>query len=102
MAEHLKNWQEIPIGGLIVEAGNAVEYNTGNWRAFRPVWDSESCTDCMLCWLHCPDASILVEGDKMVGIDLEHCKGCGLCVEVCAVKSISLHPESEFLEEAAV
>ncbi|MEA3375521.1 MAG: pyruvate synthase, partial [Chloroflexota bacterium] len=27
----LKGWKEIPIGGMILEAGNAVEYKTGDW-----------------------------------------------------------------------
>jgi hypothetical protein len=29
MAEKKKSWKEIPIGGLILEAGNAKEYKTG-------------------------------------------------------------------------
>ncbi len=32
----LKGWREIPIGGVIVEGGNAVEYKTGGWRASGP------------------------------------------------------------------
>ncbi len=78
-------WRDIPIGGLIVEAGNAVRYNTGSWRAFRPVWNEAICTHCMTCWVFCPDASVLVEDGKMTGFDLEHCKGCGICAEVCPV-----------------
>ncbi|MGC9357682.1 MAG: 4Fe-4S binding protein [Anaerolineae bacterium] len=101
MAEKLKSWQEIPMGGLIVEAGNAYEYETGSWRSFRPVVDQDSCTDCLLCWLQCPDASIKVEDGKMVGLDYEHCKGCGICAEVCPTSSITMHPESEFMEEGS-
>ena len=84
-----KTWQEIPIGGMILEAGNAVEYLTGGWRAFRPVRGEADCTDCFQCWLFCPDSSILVdaENEKMAGFDLEHCKGCGLCAAVCPVNS---------------
>jgi pyruvate ferredoxin oxidoreductase delta subunit len=37
----------------------------------------------------------------MAGIDLEHCKGCGVCAEVCPPKCIAMHPEGEFAEEAA-
>ncbi len=32
-----KGWRDMPIGGMILEAGNSVEYHTGDWRAFRPV-----------------------------------------------------------------
>ena len=94
-----KGWQDLPIGGLIVDAGNAVEYNTGSWRAEWPKVDLEKCTDCMFCWLYCPDVSIKVEDGKMVGIEYFHCKGCGVCAAVCPQKCITMHPESEFPEE---
>ena len=99
MANQPKAWNELPLGGLIVDAGNAAEYNTGSWRAFRPVVDLEKCSSCMFCWLYCPDISIMVADKKMIGIDLEHCKGCGVCAEVCPTKCITMHPESEFVTE---
>lgn len=88
-------WREIPEGGLIVEAGNAVEYITGAWRSQRPVLDPEKCTHCLFCWIHCPDCSILVEGEKMKGFDLDHCKGCGICAQVCPVEAITMIQETE-------
>ncbi|MGD1996766.1 MAG: 4Fe-4S binding protein [Anaerolineae bacterium] len=85
----LKGWREIPIGGMILEAGNAVEYSTGDWRAFRPVFGEAECIHCFICWLNCPDSAILVdpESEKMTGFDLEHCKGCGICASVCPVNA---------------
>ena len=88
-------WREIPEGGLIVEAGNAVEYITGAWRSQRPVLDLEKCTHCLFCWIHCPDCSILVEEEKMKGFDLDHCKGCGICAQVCPVEAITMIQETE-------
>ena len=84
MAE-LKGWRDIPIGGIILEAGNAVAYKTGGWRAFRPVFGEAECAHCFQCWLYCPDCSILVdtENERMIGFDLDHCKGCGICAAVC-------------------
>ena len=90
-----KGWKEIPKGGLIVEPGNARTYNTGSWRASRPIRDEEKCTDCLICWIYCPDSSIIVKDNKIVGIDLEHCKGCGICATECPKKAIKMIPEGE-------
>ena len=84
--EEMKGWKDIPIGGLILDAGNADSYQTGDWKTYRPVHDEEKCTDCLLCWINCPDSAIKVEDGKVVGIDLLHCKGCGLCAVVCPPK----------------
>ncbi len=91
-------WKDIPIGGLIVEAGNAVEYKTGTWRAFRPIVDQEKCTNCLLCWVYCPDLSILVDDEEMVGFDLEYCKGCGICAKECPVNAIEMVEEGRIEE----
>ena len=82
----LENWKEIPIGGLILEAGNAVEYKTGGWRTMCPVYDVKKCIQCMFCWAYCPDSAIIVKDGKVVGIDYDHCKGCGICSNECPVK----------------
>ncbi|MBD3237703.1 MAG: 4Fe-4S dicluster domain-containing protein [Candidatus Eisenbacteria bacterium] len=82
----LKGWKEIPIAGLIVEAGNAASYKTGGWRTFKPIHDAEKCTNCLRCWIYCPDSSILLEEGKVVGIDYDHCKGCGICARECPLK----------------
>jgi len=85
----LKGWREIPIGGVILEAGNAAEYTTGGWRAYRPVRGKADCSHCFQCWLFCPDSSIQVDAEKeeMIGFDLAHCKGCGICAAVCPVNT---------------
>jgi pyruvate ferredoxin oxidoreductase delta subunit len=97
-----KGWKTIPIGGMILEAGNAVEYNTGDWRAFRPVFGEAECIHCFTCWLYCPDSSILVdpENEKMVGFDLDHCKGCGICASVCPVNLRVIKKADEELERS--
>ena len=109
----LKNWKEIPIGGKILEAGNSKEYKTGDWRTFRPVHNPEKCTNCMICWMVCPDSCIKVgkvddpaKGKKGVsnkpnlgnfgGFDLDFCKGCGICAEECPFKAIEMKEEKEF------
>ena len=92
MAE-LKGWKDIPIGGMIVEAGNAMEYMTGDWRAFRPIRDATKCIHCLMCWVFCPDSSIMVKDSQMVGFDLDHCKGCGICAAQCPTKCIEMIEE---------
>jgi len=74
-------------GGLITEAGNAVEYKTGDWRTFKPEFIEDNCIHCMFCWIYCPDSAVLIDnsGDKprMTGFDYDHCKGCGICAHHC-------------------
>ncbi|NMB34290.1 MAG: 4Fe-4S binding protein [Clostridium sp.] len=87
-------WNEITPGGVIDSAGNAHLFKTGDWRSMKPVWNSEKCKNCLLCYPVCPDSSILIKDGKMVGIDYDHCKGCGVCAKVCPFKAI------DFVEEA--
>jgi len=86
MPEEKKGWREANIGGLVLEPGSSAEYNTGTWRTSRPVHDTEGCTHCMLCWVFCPDSSIIVKDGKWVAFDYDHCKGCGVCASVCPAK----------------
>ena len=79
---------DIPLGGILVKVGNSAGYRTGSWRTQRPIHNAEACTNCMLCWIHCPDSSIVVEDGKVTGIDEMHCKGCGICAEVCPTKPV--------------
>lgn len=98
MAEKKRGSSELPIGGLILEAGNSRDYLTGEWRTFRPILDRDTCNDCLLCFWYCPDSSVLVSDGKVLGFDLDHCKGCGICAEVCPpkIKAIAMVPEVGF------
>ena len=86
-------WKRIPAAGLILTPGNAKEYRTGDWRTQRPVINRDLCTNCLTCWINCPDSAVLVEDGKFKAFDLDHCKGCAICVTVCPKKAI--HMESE-------
>ncbi|MEK7448435.1 MAG: 4Fe-4S binding protein [Planctomycetota bacterium] len=79
----LKSVKEIPIGTVIKEAGSSMEYHTGGWRNSRPVHLKDKCTNCLICWISCPDGCIKVKDGKIVEIDLTYCKGCGICMEEC-------------------
>jgi pyruvate ferredoxin oxidoreductase delta subunit len=49
----------------------------------------------MLCYFYCPDASIIIENEKAVGIDLAHCKGCGICAKECPSSAIAMNLEEK-------
>ncbi len=100
--EELKNWQDIPIGGIILESGNSEQYETGSWRAFRPVVDHERCTNCLTCWAFCPDSAISADQEgNLIDPNMNYCKGCGMCAQVCPVKCIEMVEEANFTEEVA-
>lgn len=88
-------WKSTPRGAVILSPGNAKEYLTGDWRSFRPIWSEEKCISCMRCWVLCPDDSILVENGKVIGIDYDHCKGCGICARECPPKVCAIEMKSE-------
>lgn len=77
---------DVAIGGVIPSTGNSNDYETGSWRTERPAFDPTICTSCLICWITCPDTSILVENGKVIGIDTKHCKGCGICAKECPTK----------------
>lgn len=94
----IKEWKyyEHPQASTVLDAGNAENYETGGWRSERPVRDTEKCSQCLICFIYCPDSSIVVEKEEMTGFDLKHCKGCGICAEVCPKDAITMVNEAEF------
>jgi 2-oxoacid:acceptor oxidoreductase delta subunit (pyruvate/2-ketoisovalerate family) len=86
----MKNWRELTRAGTILDAGNAEEYKTGGWKTFKPLRDNKKCTNCLFCWLYCPDMAIKVKDEKIDFFDMGHCKGCGICAAVCPVKCIQM------------
>ncbi len=68
--------------------GNTPLRMTGNWRVFRPAWNYNSCTRCMICVARCPDGCILVNEDGYPYTDYDNCKGCLICVEECPTNSL--------------
>jgi pyruvate ferredoxin oxidoreductase delta subunit len=47
--------------------------------------------------VYCPEGSIIVEDGKVIGIDMKHCKGCGICAKECPekIKAIKMVNENE-------
>ncbi len=81
---------------------NSFKASVADWRVLKPVYNRDICIDCQNCWVFCPDTSIISRDKKMIGIDFDHCKGCGVCVEVCPTnpKSLLMFEEAKDNEEA--
>ena len=69
---------------------NSYTATVASWRIVKPVFNKDLCIDCQYCWIWCPDMSIISRDKEMLGIDYDHCKGCGICVEVCPTTPKSL------------
>jgi len=96
------DWIEMPaddvsLSGPAVHGGaTSVQVRTGLWRTMRPVIDYERCRRCnWVCSSFCPDNAISVADDGRPIIDLDHCKGCMICVAQCPPHAIEAIPEVE-------
>ena len=85
------------------ETGPGDAGKTGSWRVARPILDENLCIPvkrgapaCFICWLYCPDA--VVSKTIPPTIDMEYCKGCGICAEECPTKAIRMEEESCFIQ----
>ena len=78
------------------------EASVSDWRWIKPVYNRDICIDCQNCWVFCTDTAIISRDKKMVGVDYQHCKGCGVCVEVCPTnpKSLLMFDENKANDEA--
>ena len=88
---------KMTIGGNIYQAGNALEFKTGDWRSVKPVFLSEKCKQCGLCFPVCPDDAIPVNKETLQREDFnyDYCKGCGVCAKTCPFGAIEMRKEDE-------
>ncbi|HBT46870.1 MAG TPA: hypothetical protein DEA73_03155 [Peptococcaceae bacterium] len=70
-----------------------LKFRTGSWRTVRPVLQADKCNNCLLCWLFCPEGSIR-RGQGHVTIDLDYCKGCGICAHECPRHALQMAEEA--------
>lgn len=111
-----KGWDEFEIGAMLrsfdgatqdiavtlpenrpYSASNSFTASVADWRIEKPIFNKDYCIDCQFCWIFCPDMSIISRDKKMIGVDYDHCKGCGICVEVCPTnpKSLLMYTEQK-------
>lgn len=72
----------------VYSVANTPLRKTGNWRIFKPVWNYEACTKCMICVNRCPDGCISVNDEGFPYTDYDNCKGCMICAEECPFAAI--------------
>jgi 2-oxoacid:acceptor oxidoreductase delta subunit (pyruvate/2-ketoisovalerate family) len=90
----LSAWQQLEPGGAIVRADSG-RVRTGGWRTgLKPEADLPRCVDCLLCWLYCPDSAVVLDGTTLAGFDLDVCKGCEICAEMCPTGAIEMVPDA--------
>lgn len=99
-SDGLAVWQDLPPGGVADKIGGTVRKDTGFWRGGgkRPLIDLDRCVQCLHCWISCPDSCFILEDKKVVSINYQHCKGCGICAKECPPMSgaITLVDERRF------
>ena len=69
---------------------NTHTISISDWRVVKPIYNADACINCQNCWIYCPDSAIISRDKLMTGLDYDHCKGCGICAEVCPTNPKSL------------
>ena len=88
-------WQDLEVGYIVNEPGNARVYQTGTWRSQRPTYDFKRCIKCGLCYIFCPEACISQNDEGHFEADPYYCKGCGICAQECPTRVITMVEEEE-------
>jgi pyruvate ferredoxin oxidoreductase delta subunit len=88
-----ENWQDVNPGLMVFRPGSAREYQTGSWRADRPIFDESKCIRCGLCYIFCPEGCISQDERGYFHADLDYCKGCGICAHECWSGAITMVEE---------
>ncbi len=66
---------------------------TNEWRLEKPAIDNSKCIKCLICWIDCPEATIIRNEDDSVAVNYDYCKGCGICAKECPARAISMEKE---------
>ena len=76
--------------GINVKPGSSKENKTGSLRNYYPKFDHAKCIACGTCETYCPEGIIFGDKEHKYDADLDYCKGCGICANICPVKCIEM------------
>jgi len=93
--ENELTWKDLEIGSIVIEPGNASQYQTGDWRSQRPVYNFKKCIKCGICYIFCPEGCIAQNAEGYFEPNLFYCKGCGICAYECPTEAITIVKEEE-------
>ena len=79
-----------PMFGVVVQPGTTRDQKKTGWRIYRPRYKQKDCIGDRACELCCPDGAVYQEGKRKFQVDLDACKGCGVCAEMCPVNDIEM------------
>jgi pyruvate ferredoxin oxidoreductase delta subunit len=88
-------WKDLEIGSIVAEPGSASQYQTGTWRSQRPLFDSNKCIKCGMCYIFCPEGCVEQNTEGYFEANLFYCKGCGICARECWPQAITMVEEEE-------
>lgn len=93
--ENELTWQDLTLGCIVSEPGNAAQYRSGDWRSQRPTYEFSRCIKCGICQIYCPEGCVKQNEDGKFEGDLFYCKGCGICARECPTRVITMVEEVE-------
>lgn len=84
-----------PVFGVVVQPGTTRDEKKTGWRIYSPHFKQKDCIGCLQCEQDCPEGAVYKIEKKKFQADMEACKGCGICAEMCPVDDIDMFLEEE-------
>lgn len=83
--------KKLPIT-ILAAPGSLSKERSSDCRIAEIILIKEKCTPCMICYDSCPEVAITPDRLGFPAIDETHCKGCGICVQICPKDGLRMVP----------